>query len=186
MRCSEQRRRTTGILMATVRREDMCWGKGLGRCEIKGVKCHRGHSSDLKKPSVPVFSPLPPAFWNLGDKKTRRCPYFWAPLSAVGSALRSLCSGSSSLASPALVSFRISCTLLVNYAFLYIFKNIYICVGNNIASTYTKAARDKLFVSGFIFILFYFYFYFGRNAAARDRARCWQSLLFYNLLALIN
>lgn len=30
MRCSEQRRRKTGILMATVRQEDMCWGKDLG------------------------------------------------------------------------------------------------------------------------------------------------------------
>lgn len=30
MRCSEQRRRTAGVLMATIRREDMCWEKDLG------------------------------------------------------------------------------------------------------------------------------------------------------------
>lgn len=58
MRCSEQRRRTTGILMATVRREDMCWRNRLGRCERekKGVKVlTKDTLRTLKKPSVPVF-----------------------------------------------------------------------------------------------------------------------------------
>ena len=127
MRCSEQRGRTTGILMATVRREDMCWGekttthrqkKDLGVVWKRRLVLQRTLSGPLKKAPV-CRRPLlrsrvlfiylfiyflfhPPKL--KADKDPRRCPHFWAPLSAVGSALRSSCSASSSLASPALVS----------------------------------------------------------------------------------
>lgn len=58
MRCSEQRRRKTGILMATLRQEDMCWGKDLGvvkRKKNRRLLASEDTLSDLKKLSVSVF-----------------------------------------------------------------------------------------------------------------------------------
>ena len=61
MRCSEQRGRTTGILMATVRREDMCWGekttthrqkKDLGVVWKRRLVLQRTVSGPLKKAPV--------------------------------------------------------------------------------------------------------------------------------------
>lgn len=64
MRCSEQRRRTTEMLMAALRQQDTCWGKRLG------LLCQSASADTLRTLNLSDFSALA-VFWNLGDKSTK-------------------------------------------------------------------------------------------------------------------
>lgn len=81
MRCSEQRRRATGMLMA---RREACWRKNLSQRTLSG----RQKTKQEKK--TRVGSPFSKLKW----LNPRRCPYLRrAPLSAAGGAPPSSCSG---------------------------------------------------------------------------------------------